>query len=56
MMFEEESLQKDWDIVSTRIANQIYKFLDQQGRKVKKGQVLLGSSEAIETFFTLRPC
>ena len=51
MMFEEESLQKDWDIVSTRIANQIYKFLDQQGSKVKKGQVLLGSSEAIETFF-----
>ena len=51
MIFEEESPQEGWDIVTTRIANQIYEFLDQQGNKVKKDQVLLGSSEAIETFF-----
>jgi len=50
-VFEEESPQEGWDVVSTRIASQVYEFLDQQGNKVKKDQILLGSSEAIETFF-----
>ena len=44
MTFEEASSEGGWDVVSTRVANEIYEFLEQQGNKTKKDQVLLGSS------------
>lgn len=40
-----------WNVEVCELANEIYDFFCEQGNKVTKDQRLLGSSEAIETFF-----
>ena len=42
----------EWDATTCVLANEIYEFLYEQGNKAEIGQVLLGSSESIETFFS----
>jgi hypothetical protein len=49
--FENSSPSKGWDTASVRVAAQVYDFLEEQSKKVGQSQVLLGSSEVIETFF-----
>ena len=51
--FENASLHSsvEWDVAACTLANEIYEFLYEQGNKTGIGQVLLGSSESIETFF-----
>ncbi len=49
--FESASPKEGWDVATSRMADQIYKFLEEQGNKIEKGRILLGSSEVIETFF-----
>ncbi len=51
MEFESFSPPKGWDTEICGVAAQVYDFLEQQGKKVGPGQVLLGSSEVIESFF-----
>ena len=49
--FENASPKEGWDVATCEVADQIYRFLEEQGNKIEKGRVLLGSSEVIETFF-----
>ncbi len=49
--FDNASPKEGWDVATCRVAYQVYEFLEQQGNKIEKGRVLLGSSEVIETFF-----
>jgi hypothetical protein len=49
--FENASPEEGWDVVTTRTADQVYEFLEEQGNKIEKGRIFLGSSEVIETFF-----
>ncbi len=49
--FENASPKEGWDIATCMVANQVYEFLEQQGNKIEKGRIMLGSSESIETFF-----
>jgi hypothetical protein len=49
--FEKASPEEGWDVATSRVADQVYDFLEEQGNKIEKGRALLGSSEVIETFF-----
>ncbi len=49
--FENASPEEGWDVATSKVGYQIYEFLKQQGEKIEKDRILIGSSEAIETFF-----
>jgi hypothetical protein len=49
--FEKASPKEGWDVATFQVADQVYEFLEEQGNKIEKNRILLGSSEVIETFF-----